>query len=91
MLQALMERDKEKAIAAKERAAQAKAEKKANEAALKAAKDALLKAGVSHTPAVLNAKSGASPKASPKAKTPKKEGIELEQSRNQYLAHTHRV
>ena len=88
LLGALMERDKEKAIAAKERAAQAKAEKKANEAALKAAKDALLKAGVSQTPAVLNEKSGASPKASPKPKQPKKEGVELEQSRNQYLART---
>ena len=97
LLDALMERDKEKAIAAKEKAAQAKADKKANDAALKAANDALLHAGGSHTSAVLKAKAspkaspkpaGASPKATPKAQPPKKEGVELEQSRNQYLART---
>ena len=101
LLDAMMERDREKALAAKEKAAQAKADKKANDAALKAANDALLHAGGSHTSAVLKAKAspkaspkqspkpaGASPKATPKAKPPKKEGVELEQSRNQYLART---
>ena len=89
LLDSLLERDKERAIAAKEKAAEAKQTKKANDALLKAAKDALLKEGASGLPTVLEAppkaKKEVSPKASPKAKSPKKEGIELEQSRNQYL------
>ena len=58
-------------------------------ALLKAAKDALLNEGASGLPTVLEAppkaKKEVSLKESPKAKSPKKECIELEQSRNQYL------
>ena len=89
LLDSLLERVKERAIAATEKAAEAKQTKKAKDALLKAAKDALLNEGASGLPTVLEAppkaKKEVSPKESPKAKSPKKECIELEQSRNQYL------
>ena len=90
LLDSLLERDKERAIAAKEKAAEAKQTKKANDALLKAAKDALLNEGASGLPTVLEAppkaKKEVSLKESPKAKSPKKECIELEQSRNLFAA-----
>ena len=97
LLDSLLERDKERAIAAREKAAEAKKAKKEIDALLKERESGLptpLKAPPKAKPEVSpqaspkappKAKIEVSPKASPKAKPNKKEGIELEQSRNQYL------
>ena len=97
LLDSLLERDKERAIAAREKAAEAKKAKKEIDALLKERESGLttpLKAPPKAKPEVSpqaspkappKAKIEVSPKASPKANSKKKEGIELEQSRNQYL------
>ena len=97
LLDSLLERDKERAIAAKEKAAEAKKAKKEIDALLKQQESGLTtplkappKAKTEVSPkaspkAPPKAKIEVSPKASPKATSKKKEGIELEQSRNQYL------